>query len=130
MLLLHKPWSEKRPLNNDRRIQTDLRNSTVPTCVWTEYLRAVRYAHERRIEVVAKQGDLQDQDEGDQHFNWIYSNHYSDEMRTAMISNQIVDIGIEHNWFERFHGGDREIKSEGEDTPHGSESSVPTRTRR
>ena len=129
MLLLHKPWSAKRPLDTRNKQKTIdefkqmLNNRSVPTCVWTEYLRAVRYAHERRIEVVAKQGVLQadanfdelDQDEADQHFNWIHSNHFTDGMRTAMISKQVVDIGIEHDWLEGFHNGGREITSEGED---------------
>lgn len=38
-----------------------LHNRSVPTSVWTEYMRAVRYSQEKRIEVVAKQGVLQEE---------------------------------------------------------------------
>eukprot|EP00985_Skeletonema_marinoi_P032699 scaffold39417_cov496-Skeletonema_marinoi.AAC.1 len=58
-----------------------LHNRTVPTNVWTENMRAVRYAQEKRIELVAKQGVIQadvnldelDDDEKDQHLSWIQS---------------------------------------------------------
>jgi hypothetical protein len=129
MLILHKPWSAKRPLNTRNKQKTIdtfkqmLQNRTVPTCVWTEYLRAVRYAQERRIEVVAKQGvltadanfDELDQDEADQHLNWMHSSQFTDGMRSAMLQNQTVDIGLDHDWSEGFHEGERDVSVAGEE---------------
>ena len=62
MLIMHKPWSVRKPLdtrNKQATIDTFrrmLEEKQVPSNVWTEYMRAVRYAQEKRIEVIAKQG--------------------------------------------------------------------------
>eukprot|EP00985_Skeletonema_marinoi_P020289 scaffold12006_cov146-Skeletonema_marinoi.AAC.1 len=61
---MHKPWSVHKPLNTRNKQKTIdtfkrmLEEKRVPTNVWTEYMRAVRYSQEKRIEVIAKQGVL------------------------------------------------------------------------
>ena len=130
MLVLHKPWSVNQPLNTrnkDKTIETFkkmLDNRTVPTSVQTEYMRAVRYSQEKRIEVVAKQGVLQgevdidelDQDDADQHLAWRAASQFTDGIAPPVLTNdRIVDIGLEHDWSERFYKGVRDIASRGED---------------
>lgn len=129
MLLLHKPWSAKQPLNMRNKAKTIdtfkqmLHNRTVPTNVWTEYMRAVRYAQEKRIELVAKQGVIQadvnldelDDDEKDQHLSWIQSSQFTFGRSDPVLDgNNTVDIGLDHDWSEKSFKGARDIAVDGE----------------
>ena len=130
MLIMHKPWSFKNPLctrDKQRTIDTFkqmLDTRVVPTNVATEYERAVRYAHEKRIEVVAKQGTIQadvniddlDPEDAEQFLNWFHSSQLTD-MRTNPIlaENMTVDIGLNHDWSASFFQGERDITMPGEE---------------
>lgn len=130
MLILHKPWSFKDPLdtrNQKKTIDTFkqmLHDRTVPTNVWTEYMRAVRYAQERRIELVAKQGVIQadvnidelDKDEADQHLSWLHSSQFTDAKSNPILSeDKVVDIGLNHDWSLSFFEGVRDVSVPGAD---------------
>ena len=130
MLIMHKPWSFKNPLctrDKQKTIDTfkhmlDMR--VVPTNVVTEYDRAVRYAHEKRIEVVAKQGTIQadvniddlDPDDADQFLNWFHSSQLTDTKTNPILAeNTTVDIGLNHDWSESFFQGERDTTMPGEE---------------
>ena len=129
MLLLHKPWSASRPLNMRNKATTIetfkqmLHNRTVPTSVTTEYMRAVRYAQEKRIELVAKTGVIQadvnmdelDNDEKDQYLSYLHSNQFTfGRTEPVLNGDNVVDIGLEHDWSERSFKGMRDVAVEGE----------------
>ena len=129
MLILHKPWSFKEPLNTrDQRktiviFKQMLHDRVVPTSVLTEYMRAVRYAQEKRIELVAKQGVIQadvnldelDQDEADQHLSWIHSSQFTDsKVNPNLTEDMTVDIGLNHDLsVSSFEGESREVSVPG-----------------
>ena len=130
MLILHKPWSFKEPLNTrDQRktiviFKQMLHDRVVPTSVLTEYMRAVRYAQEKRIELVAKQGVIQadvnldelDQDEADQHLSWIHSSQFTDsKVNPNLTEDMTVDIGLNHDWSVSSFEGEREVSVPGLD---------------
>jgi len=101
-----------------------LHDRTVPTNVWTEYMRAVRYAQERRIELVAKQGVIQadvnidelDKDEADQHLSWLHSSQFTDAKSNPILSeDKVVDIGLNHDWSVGFFEGVRDVSVPGAD---------------
>jgi len=104
MILLHKPWSFKKPAfpqkpNKQQTIdifKQMLHNKTVPTSVITEYLRAVRYSTEIRLDKVAKKGVMQantdtdgmDADEIDQHLSFLHANQFSDGPTLSTMGSQ------------------------------------------
>ena len=120
MLIMHKPWSVRKPLDTrDKQATINtfkkmLEDKDVPTNVWTEYMRAVRYAQEKRIEVVAKQGVLDadvdldelDHHDAEQYLQWKNST-FLDDGRNGQdsLKGEKVDRGIDHDWsvssFER-----------------------------
>ena len=130
MLLLHKPWSFDKPLNLRDRLRTIntfklmLQNRQVPTSVWTEYQRAVRYAQEKRIECVARKGTIQadvnidelDDDEKDQHLNYLHSNQLTDKrVDELLLGGKKIDIGLNHDWSKSSFDGERDVTIPGEE---------------
>ena len=130
MLVMHKPWSFDKPLRTNNKqatideFKTMLENRTVPTSVWTEYMRAVKYSQEKKIEIVAQRGviegdaciDDMDPEEADQHLAWSHANQFTASRIDPLIcKDQVVDIGLKHNWSEPFFKGEREITCPGED---------------
>eukprot|EP00985_Skeletonema_marinoi_P024519 scaffold17107_cov172-Skeletonema_marinoi.AAC.1 len=130
MLIMHKPWSVHKPLNTRNKQKTIdtfkrmLEEKRVPTNVWTEYMRAVRYSQEKRIEVIAKQGvldadvDMDDLDHNDaeQYLQWKNSSFFDnriggDEM---MKGGEKVDIGIDYDWSVSSFKGERDTTADGE----------------
>ena len=124
MLLLHKPWSFKNPLctrNKQQTIDTFKRmldTRVVPTNVLTEYQRAVKYAHEKRLEVVARKGTIDadvniddlDEDEADQYLMWLHSSQLTDTKVNPTLGENInVDIGLGHTWSDLFFQGERDV---------------------
>ena len=130
MLIMHKPWSFDEPLNFRNKQQTVdefrimLENRNVPTSVWTEYMRAVHYSQVRRIEVITRTGLLEadvnldelNQHDADQYLNFLHSSDMTDSRINPMISrDQVVDIGLHHDWSKSSFQGERDITCPGED---------------
>lgn len=128
MLIMHKPWSFKNPLNmRDKQktvktFQQMLHDRVVPTNVWTEYMRAVRYAQERKLEMVAKKGMIQadvniddfDEEERDQHLNWIHSSQRTEDKSNPVLGdNMDVDIGLQVDWSKNEFTGVRDLTIDG-----------------
>ena len=123
MILLHKPWSFKKPAfpqkpNKQQTIdifKQMLHNKTVPTSVIMEYLRAVRYSTEIRLDKVAKKGVMQadtdtdgmDADEIDQHLSFLHANQFSDGPSLSTMGSQTINIGEHHDWSETSFTGTR-----------------------
>jgi len=129
MLIMHKPWSVRKPLdtrNKQATIDTFkrmLEEKRVPSNVWTEYMRAVMYAQEKRIEVIAKQGVLEadvemdelDQEETDQYLHWKNSAFLDDGRgRNDHSTGVTVDIGTDHDWSVSSFAGVRDTTVDGE----------------
>lgn len=124
MLIMHKPWSLKNPLNTRNKQKTIdtfkvmLETRVVPTNVVTEYQRAVRYAQEKRLEVVAKKGTINvnvnvedlDEDDADQYLMWLHSSQLTDNKANPIMGeNHNVDIGLNHKWSEPMFKGERDV---------------------
>lgn len=126
MILLHKPWSFKNPApthTNNKQKTIDifkqmLHNKTVPTSVITEYLRAVRYSTEIRLDKVANKGVMQgdadtdgmDADEVDQHLGFLHANQFTDGLQPAMMASQTINIGEHHDWSTTSFDGSRKYE--------------------
>ena len=130
MLIMHKPWSFDKPLNFRNKQQTVdefrimLENRDVPTSVWTEYMRAVHYSQVRRIEIISRPGTLEadvnldelNQHDADQHLSFLHSSDMTDSRINPMLSkDQVVDIGLNHDWSIPTFKGKRDITCPGEE---------------
>eukprot|EP00985_Skeletonema_marinoi_P013483 scaffold6703_cov152-Skeletonema_marinoi.AAC.1 len=129
MLIMHKPWSVREPLDTrDKQATINtfkkmLEDKDVPTNVWTEYMRAVRYAQERRIEVVAKQGVLDadvdldelDHHDAEQYLQWKNST-FLDDGRNGQdsLKGEKVDRGIDYDWSVSSFKGERDTTVDGD----------------
>jgi len=130
MLIMHKPWSVRKPLdtrNKQATIDTFrrmLEEKQVPSNVWTEYMRAVRYAQEKRIEVIAKQGVLDadvdldevDHEDAEQYLQWQNSTFLDDGRRKSdfLRKGEKVDIGIDYDWSVSSFAGERDTTVDGD----------------
>lgn len=130
MLIMHKPWSFNNPLNTRNEQATIdefkrmLENRDVPMSVWTEYMRAVKYSQESRIEVLAKKGildadvnmDEMTSDEKDQHTSFLHSSHFSASNTDPLLTKEnVVNIGLDHDWSVGFFEGTREETVSGDE---------------
>ena len=115
MLVLHKPWSVKNPLDeilNDKQRTVDMFKEMVgsrslPIHVLSEYNRVVKYAQEYKIEALAKEGTSQDRvllvkdmdtDQLEQHVEWEQSCHISAQSTTKASNtffHMTADIGLD-----------------------------------
>ena len=130
MLIMHKPWSIRKPLdtrNKQATIDTFkkmLEEKKVPSNVWTEYMRAVMHAQEKRIEVIAKKGvlvadadmeELDEEEDMEQYLHWKNSTFLDDGRgRNDHSTGEVVDIGTEYDWAESSFECERDITVDGE----------------
>ena len=158
MILMHRPWSLSNPSpthtsNKQKTIRIFkemLDNKEVPSSVMTEYMRAVKYATEQKLEVIAKQGvidgddniDEMDDDEKEQHLSFMVANQFTDGPPPELIGSQVVDIGDKHDWTETPYSGTRRITCNGEEycsllrkhhkegntSSHATVTEIPTRS--
>ncbi len=87
-------------------------------------MRAVRYAQEKRIEVIAKQGVLDadvdldelDQHDADQHLQWKNSTFLDDGRNGEdILKGEKVDRrGIDYNWSVSSFAGERDTTVDGD----------------
>ena len=129
MLIMHKPWSVHKPLDTRNKQATIdefkmmLEEKKVPSNVWTEYMRAVRYVQEKRIEVIAKQGVLDadveldelDQHDADQYLQWKNSTFLDDGRNGEdILKGEKVDRGIDYDWSVSSFAGERDTTVDGD----------------
>jgi hypothetical protein len=110
MLIMHKPWNKNNTLdklmkNKERTIKEFCRmidQKEVPTSVWAQYVTAMKYAGEKRLEVIVKDGvnhpNIEDKDndeETDKRMTaWIHGCHLTDKkLLNENMNNIMVDIG-------------------------------------
>jgi len=129
MLIMHKPWSSRKPLDTRDKLATIntfkmmLEEKKVPVNVWTQYMRAVKYAQEKRIELIAKQGVLDadveldelDHYDAEQYLQWKNSTFFDDGRNGEdTLKGEKVDRGIDHDWSISSFAGVRDVMVDGD----------------
>lgn len=123
MLVMHKPWSVRRPLGDllkdkELTVKTFLQsigNRQFPLYVLAEYNRAVTYSQQYKHECLQKEGthsgdgvDLSEMtaEEIAQHEHWEHSRHLSAQNErkspNRLGENLTANIGLDHNWLISF----------------------------
>ena len=84
---------------------------------------AMKYAHQKRIEIIAKEGTAQPiypdglDDEGrEQYLAYLHATNFTENYHpNNKIDGMTVDLGEDIDWTEQRFGGDRDIQMQGED---------------
>lgn len=115
MLILHRPWSKDNTLNsilNDHQktINTFLSmidKKEVPSSVAFQYHTAMKYARQKKLEILVKQGvnhpDIDeenlDEETCQRITGWIHNTHFTQNtLNDDTINDVIVDIGQNKDW--------------------------------
>ena len=115
MLILHRPWSKDNTLNsilNDHQktidtFQSMMDNKEVPSSVTFQFHTAMKYAHQKKLEILVKQGvnhpDIDeenlDEETCQRLTGWIHNNHFTDStLNDGNINDVMVDIGQNKDW--------------------------------
>ena len=133
MLILHKPWRQgnhKKMLHlfrdKARTIRTFklmIEKKQLPTSVIAQYVCAMKYAHQKRIEIIAKEGTAQpicldelDDEEREQYLAYLHAKNFTENFHPDdKIDGMTVNIGEDIDWTEQRFDGDRDIQMQGED---------------
>jgi hypothetical protein len=115
MLILHKPWSKDNTLtsilkDHQKTISTFLSmidKKEVPSSVTFQYHTAMKYARQKKIEILVKQGvnhpDIDEENLDEETLGrltgWIHNNHFTDNKHNNdRINDMTVDIGQNKDW--------------------------------
>jgi hypothetical protein len=115
MLVLHKAWSKDNTLNgilkdHQKNINTFLSmidNKEVLSLVTFQYHTAMKYARQKKLEILVKQGvnhpDINEENLDKETLGrltgWIHNNHFTDnKLNDDCISDVTVDIGQHKDW--------------------------------
>ena len=116
IILLHKPWGRDNSLqqllnDKEKTIKEFLRmidNKEVPSNVVTQYHLAIKYSQQAKIELLAKQGLIEepdlnamDEDERDEYLAHQNCSNMTDRKGlngAEMLGGIPVDIGAEYDW--------------------------------
>ena len=115
MLILHRPWSKDNTLNsilNDHQKTIDtflsmMDNKEVPSLVTFQFHTAMKYARQKKLETLVKQGvnhpDIDeenlDEETCQRLTGWIHNNHFTDStLNDGNINDVMVDIGQNKDW--------------------------------
>jgi hypothetical protein len=110
MLILHKAWSKDNTLNSilkdhQKTINTFLSmidNKDVPSLVTFQYHTAMKYARQKKLEILVKQGvnhpDIDEENLDEETLGrlkgWIHNNHFTDnKLNDDHINDVTLDIG-------------------------------------
>ena len=131
MLIMHKPWHEKKPLtkllkNKRKTIRTFKRMielKQLPTSVLAQYICAMKYTHQKQIEIIAKEGTVQpfnvqdmDDEEREQYLAHLHATNFTDANQPDnRIDGMEVNIGEDVDWTEQRFEEERDIRIQGED---------------
>lgn len=115
MILMHKPWNKKKThydlLRDKRRTKrmfhTMVEEHEFPSAVIAQYICAVKYTQQRRIEIIARGGITQDiinvdnldDDERDLFEEWQHHNNRTDHQRKQDLLDVLnVSVGHDKDW--------------------------------
>jgi hypothetical protein len=126
MLVMHKPWSVRNPLNDllddeeetIKSFLTMIEKNELPLTVLSEYNRAVVYSQQWRYECTSKQVstaedvnlDDFDNEQLSNHLHWEHCRHLSAQNTRNLddhVAEMRVNLGIDHNWTKRYFEGER-----------------------
>jgi predicted nucleic-acid-binding protein/DNA replication protein DnaC len=129
VLIQHKPWSKDKPLTNllksrSRTIQTFKRmmdKKQFPSCVRNQYILAMKYSKQAKLEFLNKQPvqqpyDLSNMDDEEKEAYIAHQNvsHFSDgRHHNKVIDGMTVDIGTNFDWSESLYKEDRDVSIDG-----------------
>jgi hypothetical protein len=131
MLIMHKPWNKNNTLehilnNKMATIDTFLRmidRKEVPSSVMFQYLTAMKYARQKKIEILVKEGvnhpDIDkenlDKEALERLMGWIHKSHFTDnKLNDKCINDVTVDIGENKVWSISDYLEDRQVTIEGD----------------
>jgi hypothetical protein len=115
MLILHKAWSKDNTLNsilNDHQktintLLSMIDNKEVPSLVTFQYHTAMKYAHQKKLGILVKQGvnhpDIDEENLDKETLGrltgWIHNSHFTDnKLNDDRINDVSVDIGQNKDW--------------------------------
>ena len=115
MLIMHKPWNKHNTLehilnNKTATIDTFLRmidRKEVPSSVKFQYLTSMKYARQKKIEILVKEGDNHpdinkenlDKEALERLTGWIHNSHFThNKLNDKCINDVTVDIGENKDW--------------------------------
>jgi hypothetical protein len=131
MLILHKPWNKNSTLehilkNKTATIDTFLRmidKKEVPSSVTFQYLTAMKYARQKKIEILVKDGvnhpDIEEENLDEEALErltgWIHNSHFTDnKLNDKCINDVTVDIGKNKDWSISDYQEERQVTIEGD----------------
>ena len=130
IVIQHMPWSKENPptklLQNKqktiRKFKTMITNKQLPSSVCGQYICAVKYHTQKRLEIIATQGTEQpynlDDMSDEERERCIAHQHASHFSEQKYLSNEIdgmmVDIGTDIDWTVKTFTESRSTKIDGE----------------
>ena len=129
ILIQYKPWSKDKPLTNllkskSRTIRTFKRmmdKKQFPSCVRNQYILAMKYSKQAKLEFLSKQSiqqpyDLSNMDDEEREAYIAHQNvsHFSDgKHHNKVIDGMTVDIGTNVDWSESLFREGRDVSIHG-----------------
>ena len=130
MLIMHKPWSKEKPLyellkNRKKTVRTFQRmvdNQQLPSSVIAQYICAMKYKHQKKLEIISKDGTSQTIDisklserQKEEYIAHQHLSHFSDNKpHKRVLDGMVVDIGEKLDWTQMRFNGERDIAIDGE----------------
>ena len=114
MLIMHKPWSEERPLTKlledetktVRTFQKMVDKLQLPSSVIAQYICAMKYKRQKKLEIIANQGTNTTIDfskmsdrQKEEYIAYQHLSHFTDnKAHDRMMDGMNVDIGTDYDW--------------------------------
>lgn len=131
VLIQHMPWSKENPptklfsseKKTIRKFKQMIDRQQLPSSVVTQYICAMKYTKQKKLEMLASQGteqpfdlDNMDDEERDMCIAHQHASHFSDnKFHDREIDGLTVDIGTDVDWTERTFKAPRRTCMHGED---------------
>lgn len=129
MLIMHKPWSEEEPLTDlledeKKTIQTFQQmvdKLELPSSVIAQYICAMKYKHQKRLEIIANQGTNEPVDfskmserQKEEYIAYQHISHFTDNKEhDRTMDGMNVDIGTHYDWTTTTFSGKRNLTKDG-----------------
>lgn len=130
MLIMHKPWSNDKPLydllqDKKKTISTFLRMVTrqlIPSSVVAQFICAMKYTHQKKLELISKQGTQQPIDitklserQKEQYLAYQHLSHFTDNKpHRRLLDGMTVEIGEDLDWTQMRYEEERDVIIVGE----------------
>ena len=131
ILIQYKPWTKEKPLtklltSRDRTIQTFKRmldRKQFPSCVTSQYILAMKYSRQCKLELLHAKGTEQtydlanmDEEERARYIAHQHVTHFSDNKHhNKVIDGMTVDIGTDFDWTDSVYKEERKTQIDGRD---------------